>query len=116
MSEEENDYPLSETDLEHLSNNYRTKMKNILKKYKILYYGTFGEVFVTDHVMNLQEGSKTVRQLPYCAGPGSREVVKYNVEKMLKLGVIKLTSYQAVRLTSRISTEERFNLHILCQI
>lgn len=74
--------------MEHLSKDCRTKINKILNNYNILYYATLGEVVSTEHVIDLIEGAKPIRQLPYRAGPGSREVVKDHVEKILKLGVI----------------------------
>lgn len=47
MWEEAKQDPLAELDLDHLGKDNRTKMHNILNKYKSLYDGTLGEVVAT---------------------------------------------------------------------
>lgn len=42
----------------------------------------------TVHVIELTENSKPVRQFPYLAGPGAREVGTEHVTKILKHGII----------------------------
>lgn len=68
--------PLDELQLEHLTDSYSTWLRVILKKYKSLHEGTLGEVFATEDYIDLKNGSKNIRQLPYRAVPGSKEVVK----------------------------------------
>lgn len=67
--EEEKDYPLAELDLEHPRNNYGIKMRNILNKFKSLYYGMSGEVVATEHFIYLTEVSKPVLKLHYRSIP-----------------------------------------------
>lgn len=59
------------------------------EKYPGLDDGALGEVVTTEQVIDLTEGSQPVRKLPYSAGPGNSEVVRKEVDKMLKFGVIE---------------------------
>lgn len=68
--------PLDDLDIKRLMDDYRTKLKDIPQKYSSLYDGTLGDVAATEHVIDLTEGAKPVRQLPYRSGPGSRILVK----------------------------------------
>lgn len=47
---------------------------------------------VAEYVIDLKSWESPHRKLPYRAGPGYVEVVKYIVEMMLKIGVIERTT------------------------
>lgn len=48
-----------------------------------------GEVFETEHVIDLTDGAKLYSQIPYHTGPYSLEVFKDLVEKIMKVGLIE---------------------------
>lgn len=81
--------PLKELELEHLSDHNRQRLLQILRKYPSLYDGTLGEIRATEHIIDLTEGAEPIRQPPYRTGIGARAVVKTEVDKMLKKGVIE---------------------------
>eukprot|EP00171_Calliarthron_tuberculosum_P021997 IDg21997t1 len=51
--------------------------------------GSLGLINITEHHIDLDSGTRPIRQLPYHAGPYARQFVAEEVERMLKGGVIR---------------------------
>ncbi|CAN8069585.1 unnamed protein product [Agarophyton chilense] len=80
---------VDELDLAHVSEQYRTKIRSMLKKYTSMWSGKLGEISATEHHIDLVPGSRPIYQPPYRAGPRTRQIEEENVSKMLEEGVIE---------------------------
>ena len=80
---------IEDIDLSHVDEPYRTRLCELLSKYSSMWSGALGEITLTEHRIDLKEGSKPLAQQPYRAGFREREVIAQEVEKMLRAGVIE---------------------------
>ena len=78
-----------DVDLSHLPEKMQEKVRKLLRKYSKMYDGTLGEIRVTEHKIDLKEGSEPYAQNPYRAGPKAREFEAQEIDRMLKAGVIE---------------------------
>jgi len=62
---------------------------SLLEKHRALWSGHLGSIKATQHRIELNPGSKPVRLNPYRMGPRTRELIKAQVDRMLKLEVIE---------------------------
>jgi len=62
---------------------------SLLEKYRALWSGHLGSIKDTEQRIELKPGSKPVRLNPYRMGPRTRELIKAQVDGMLKLKVIE---------------------------
>jgi len=60
-----------------------------LEKHRALWSGHLGSIKATEHRIELKPGSKAVRLNPYRMGPRTRELIKDQVDRVLKLEVIE---------------------------
>jgi len=67
----------------------RPQVLALLEKHRALWSGHLGSINATEHRIELKLGSKAVRLNPYRMGPRTRELIKAQVDRMLKLEVIK---------------------------
>ena len=61
----------------------------LLEKHRALWSGHLGSIKATEHRIELKPGSKPVRLNPYRMGPRTRELIKAQVDRLLKLEVIE---------------------------
>jgi len=64
---------------------------SLLEKHRALWSGILGSIKATEHGIELKPGSKPVRLSPYRMGPRTREFIKAQVDRLLKLEVIELS-------------------------
>jgi hypothetical protein len=80
--------------LDHLSETLRDQVVNILSKHDSMWAGSLGEIYITQHRMELQKDAKHIYQAPYRAGSKAREVERIEVDRMLQEGVIEPATYE----------------------
>ena len=51
-----------------------------------------GEINITQHSIDLIPGARPFKSAPYRAGPKTRELEQFEIEKQLKAGVIELSN------------------------
>lgn len=66
-----------------------TAVRDLLERYKGLWDGQLGRMDITPHRITLKEGAKPVRSQPYRTGLHHRDLIKDQVAKQSKLGVIE---------------------------
>ena len=66
----------------------RPQVLSLLEKHRALWSGQLGSIKATEHRIELKPGSKPVRLNPYRMGLRTRELIKAQVDRMLKLEVI----------------------------
>ena len=71
---------------------YKEKLTTMLEKHQQMWDGHLGSIKATRHYIELTEDARPARSHPYRAGPTQRELEKKEVEKMLKKGVIELST------------------------
>lgn len=64
-------------------------VRELLNRYKDLWNGQLGRIDVTPHRITLKEGAKPIRSQPYRTGLHHRDLIKEQVEKQTRLGVIE---------------------------
>jgi len=67
----------------------RPQVLSLLEKHRALSSGHLGSMKATEHRIELKPGSKPVRLNPYRMGPRTRELIKAEGDRMLKLEVIE---------------------------
>ncbi|MGH0053304.1 MAG: reverse transcriptase/ribonuclease H family protein, partial [Sphaerochaetaceae bacterium] len=75
--------------LEHLSEEHRDRVREILNKFPSMWNGTLGEINTIEHNIDLIPGTKAFFSHPYRAGPKQRAVAQAEIDRMLRLGVIE---------------------------
>jgi len=70
---------------------------SLLEKHRALWSGHLGSIKATEHRIELKPGSKPVRLNPYRTGPQTEELMKAQVDRMLKLEVIEPSQSQWAR-------------------
>jgi len=63
----------------------RPQVLALLEKHRALWNGHLGSIKATEHRIELKPGSKHVRLNPYWIGPRTRELIKAQVDRLLKL-------------------------------
>ncbi len=86
---EKKDDPLDDLKAEHLSAADRDRLLALLAKYPKLYDGTMGGITVTQHAIDLVPVAKACHTMPYRTGQEAREIIKFEVDRMLKMKVIE---------------------------
>ena len=79
----------ADLDLSHVPEKYREELRSMLEGFSSMYNGELGAINVTEHSIDLQPGTRPVHTNPYREGPKTREIVKAEVERQLKAGVIE---------------------------
>jgi len=67
----------------------RPQVLALLEKHRALWRGHLVSIKATQHRVELKPGSKPVRLSPYRTGPGTRKLIKAQVDRMLKLEIIE---------------------------
>jgi len=67
----------------------RPQVLALLEKHQALWIGHSGSIKATEHRIELKPGSMPVRLSPYRMGPRSGELIKAQVDRMLKIEVIE---------------------------
>ena len=67
----------------------RRKVLQVLDKHEAMWNGKLGELRATEHRIELKEGTRPIRQVPYRAGHHSREMIKRQINAMKDAGVIE---------------------------
>ena len=80
---------IEDIDLSHVDEPYRTRLCELLSKYYSMWFGALGEITLTEHLIDLKEGSKPIAQQPYRVGFREHKVIAQEVDKMLRVGVIE---------------------------
>jgi len=68
---------------------FRPQVLSLLEKHRALGGGHLGSINATEHRIELSPGSKSVRLHPYRMGPRTRELIKAQFDRILKLEVIE---------------------------
>ena len=79
----------NDLDLDYLEPRYRTRLREMLRKYSSMWSGHLGEISTNQHHIDVPPGTRPVHHPPYRAGPKARQVEQEHVEKMLREGVIE---------------------------
>lgn len=61
----------------------------MLSKQSDLWRGCVGTIKTTHTTIDKEEGTRSIRQKPYCAEQGSQEVLREKRDKQLTVAVIK---------------------------
>ena len=77
--------------LEHVDGqDFRTQILNMLSKHEdMLTCGRLGEIAATEHRIELTDGTKPIRSMPYRKEPATRTKAEHEIRKMLDAGVIE---------------------------
>jgi len=67
----------------------RPQVLALLEKHRALWSAHLGSIKATEHRIELKLGSKPVRLNPYRMGPRTRELIKAQVDRILKLEVLE---------------------------
>jgi len=78
----------SELKLDHLPIDQRHSLTNLLKDYSTMFSDIPGRTSLAVHTIRLKPGTKPIRLQPYTANPIKREIIKREIEDMLKMGII----------------------------
>ena len=76
-------------DLSHIPDAYREPFREMLGEFEEMYSGKLGAINTTEHAIELVPGTRPVHTQPYREGPKTREIVKGEVERQLRAGVIE---------------------------
>jgi hypothetical protein len=82
----------SQVNLDQLSESDLKAVLAMLKTHKSTWDGRLGEVSAKKHRIDLVPGARPIHSLPYRAGPRAREIEKQEIDKMLRQGVIIVTT------------------------
>ena len=66
---------------------HHKKIRKMLRKHESLWDGTMGEINITKHSINLVPGTRPFKSAPYRAGPKTRELEQFEIDKQLHAGV-----------------------------
>ncbi|CAN8069508.1 unnamed protein product, partial [Agarophyton chilense] len=80
---------LEELDLGHVLESHRESLREMLREFTTMWDGSLGEINTTEHRIDLWPNTRPVAQHPYRAGPKAREEEQFQVDKMLRAGVIE---------------------------
>ena len=83
---------LDNLELDHLSADLQTRVREFLSPFSELWSGQLGTVRLTEHRIKLKPDSEPVFSQPYRAGPKARDIEQEEVSKMLNAGVIELAT------------------------
>ena len=61
----------------------------MLKKHESLWSGELGKINTVKHRIELIPGARAFKSAPYRAGPKTRELEEFEIDKQLKAGVIE---------------------------
>ena len=77
--------------LEHVDDHdLRTRILTMLTKHEDMWTsGRLGEIAATEHRIELTDGTKPIRSMPYRQGPATRTKAEHEIRKMLYTGVIE---------------------------
>ena len=77
-------------DLSHVEDaELRGQIIAMLRKHAKMWDGTLGTIHATEHRIDLEPGTRPMRSMPYRQGPARREMVREQVDAMLRAGVIE---------------------------
>eukprot|EP00171_Calliarthron_tuberculosum_P023134 IDg23134t1 len=82
-------FKVADLDLSHLSEEWQEKLRAMLAKHERMWNGFLGEINTTEHHIELEPGTRPIRQHPYRAGHHARDFVSKEIDKMLREGVIR---------------------------
>ena len=68
---------------------YHKAIREMLRDHEHLWDGTMGQINITQHAIDLVPGARPFKSAPYRAGPKTRELEQFGIEKQLKAGVIE---------------------------
>ena len=71
---------------ERVDDDLHAEIIEMLRKHERMWNGTLGAIHATEHRIELVPGATPVNQPPYRAGHASREIIRTQVEKMLRAG------------------------------
>lgn len=105
------DSPLGDHNDDHLADEDKTRLHQILSKFPRLFDGTMREITLVQNGIYLEQGYKPGRTMPYRTGLETLDIVKFEVERMLEMNVIG--PYQSERsppvvLVSKANGSKRF--------
>ena len=82
--------PITADNIElHVDEEFHPKKRKMLRKHESLWDGRLGQISATTHRIDLIPGARAFKSAPYRAGPKTRELEQFEVDKMLKAGVIE---------------------------
>ena len=68
---------------------YHKAIREMLRGHEHLWNGTMGQINITQHTIDLVPGARRFKSAPYRAGPKTRELDQFEIDKQLKAGVIE---------------------------
>ncbi len=88
---EDDDEPTRARDipLPDLPRQYEPRVREMLRRHEDMWLGKLGNITVTEHAFDLVPGARPFKSPPFRAGPKTRELVQFEVNKQLKAGVIE---------------------------
>ena len=73
----------------HVDEKYHPTIRKMLKKHESLWSGELGKINTVKHRIDLVPGARPFKSAPYRAGPKTRELEEFEIDKQLKAGVIE---------------------------
>ena len=89
ISTEEKLFTVDDINLEHLNNSKQKQVRKMLRPFDSMWSGELGTVKLGEHRIDTDPNARPYRSQPYRAGLNDREIQRYEVQRQLKLGVIK---------------------------
>ena len=80
---------VDDMDLSHVDEQYRNRLREMLRRHSAMWDGSLGEINSTEHCIELKAGTRPIAQQPYRAGFKEREFVATEIDKMLRSGVVE---------------------------
>ena len=73
----------------HVDEKYHPTIRKMLKKHESLSSGELGKINTVQHRIDLIPGARPFKSAPYRAGPKTRELEEFEIDKQLKAGFIE---------------------------
>lgn len=87
--EEEKPMTTDEVDLSAVDDRYHAQIRAVLNKYASMWSGKLDDITLTEHPIDLKQGSRPIAVPPYRQGPKAREIEQAEVNRHLREGVIE---------------------------
>ena len=86
MEKDEDPTTADDIPLDEVPDELQDRVRQMLRRHEHMWHGKLGEINVTEHGIDLKPGSKPFKSPPFRAGPKTRELVQFEVDKQLKAG------------------------------
>ena len=89
MEQDEKPVTAEDIPLDDVDPKYHETIRRMLKKHEQMWLGQLGEINVTEHTIELKSDAKPFKSPPFRAGPKTRELEQFEINKQLNAGVIE---------------------------